>query len=111
MGKYELAKEIVGKYGQSHLLSNYEKMEEEVKEQLLEQILKINFEQVIELYQTIKNDVPHESANIEPTPYIDKELLSKEELDRYKQKGIEEVKKGNFAVVTMAGGQRNKIRA
>lgn len=97
------AKQILKKYNQEHLLNNYEKLTYENKEKILEQILGIDFEEINKLYQSTKNKEAKDKDVIEPTPYIDKNLLSHEELERYKQKGVEEIKKGQLAVITMAG--------
>jgi UDP-N-acetylglucosamine pyrophosphorylase len=108
--KYEQAKSILAKYGQEHLLTNYEGLTEQKKEELVEQILRINFEEIGELYELAKKNVATDNV-IEPTPYIEKAKLSNEELEKYRKIGEAELRKGNYAVVTMAGGQRNKIRA
>jgi len=109
MRQYERAEEILTKYSQEHLLSHYKKLEEKTKNILMEQILRIDFEQINNLYQETKKSGKETLDVIEPTPYIDKGLLTQEELDFYKKIGIEELKKGNYAVITMAGGQRNEI--
>ena len=44
--KYKQVKEILKKYNQEQLLVNYEQMNQQEKEQLLEQILRIDFEQI-----------------------------------------------------------------
>ena len=51
------------------------------------------------------------SLKIENIPYVDGQKLSKEERENYEKIGTQEIKNGHYAVVTMAGGQRNKIRA
>ena len=42
--------------------------------------------------------------------YIDKNNISDEERKHYKNLGIEEIKKGKLAAVTMAGGQGTRLR-
>lgn len=108
--KYEQAKSILAKYGQEHLLANYDRLDEQKKEELIEQILRINFTEIGNLYELAKKNVVTDNV-IEPAPYIEKAKLSNEELEKYKKIGEEELRKGNYAVVTMAGGQRNKVRA
>lgn len=108
VGEYEKAREILKKYSQEHLLSHYERIEEEKKEVLIEQILRIDFEQINNLYQLAKDSETKSEDIIEPTPYIDKEMLTQEELDLYEKTGIKEFEKGNYAVLTMAGGQRDE---
>ena len=58
------------------------------------------------LYGNMNNK--QEEGEIGQIPYINKEELSREELNYYNKIGIETIKNGEYAVVTMAGGQRNK---
>jgi len=48
--KYEKAKELVKKYNQEHLLKFYDEKSKEEKEELLDQILSIDFELMMKLY-------------------------------------------------------------
>ena len=48
-------KEILKKYGQEHLLSNYEKLSDEDKSRLLNDILTIDFGEISKLYEQTKN--------------------------------------------------------
>ena len=110
MWQYEKAKKILEEYGQAHLLSNYEKIEARKKDKLIEQILGIDFEQINSLYQSTQSNEAKKEDAIEPITYVDKSELTYEELKRYEQIGIEEIKKGKLGVLTMAGGQRYKVR-
>ena len=47
--KYDEARNILEKYNQKHLLSQYDKLDDCKKEYLLNQILNIDFEQINEL--------------------------------------------------------------
>ena len=95
--QYLKAKEILKKYNQEHLLGFYNNLAEDKKEKLINQILNINFEQIDKLYKNTKKT-------------IEKEKLSNEEKNHYKNLGIEEIKKGKLAAVTMAGGQGTRLR-
>ena len=108
--KYEQVKQILAKYNQEQLLTWYEKLIEQKKEELLDQILKIDFEQIKTLYEETQQQKDFKDCIIEPLSYIDKQKLSNEEQSRYKQKGIDIIKKGCYAVVTMAGGQGTRLR-
>ena len=55
--KIKNVKEILQKYGQEHLLSNFENLNEQKKEELLEQILQINFEQMIRIVEGLQSAV------------------------------------------------------
>lgn len=103
------AQELLKKYNQEHLLTFYDDLNEENKELLLDQILNIDFELIQELYINAKEGVHLNTNGIEPIPYVDKSKLSKEELDLYSEKGIEAIKSGKLAVITMAGGQGTRL--
>lgn len=106
--KFALAKEKVEKYGQEHLLKFYDKLNNKQKQDLLNDILNTDFEQIKKLYENIKDSENKKNDKIELLPYVDKQKLSKKELEYYEKIGGERIKNGEYAVVTMAGGQRNE---
>lgn len=106
--KYNLAQEKVKKYNQEQLLSNYDRLDDNLKEELLDSILDTDFDMVDELYKDVNNHVVGSNVQIDPIGFVDKEKLSIEEYNKYKELGEELIKNGEYAVVTMAGGQRNK---
>ncbi len=108
--KYSEAKKILEKYNQTHLLSQYEKLDDEKKEYLLNQIINIDFNQIDKLYEETKKEVKLGNDEISPIAYIEKEKLSDEEKEKYFNIGKEEIKQGKLAVVTMAGGQGTRLR-
>lgn len=107
--KYEKVKEILKKYNQEQLLNCYDKLIEQKKEELLDQILKVDFEQINKLYKETKQPKDFKDAKIEPLPYIDKQTIKQEEKNNYEKFGIEIIKQGKYAVVTMAGGQGTRL--
>ena len=109
MEKYEIAKSILEKYNQEHLLLQYENLKDEKKEYLLKQIVNIDFEQINKLYEDTKKEIEFKEQKIEPISYIEKEELSNEEKERYLKIGADEIKNGKLAVVTMAGGQGTRL--
>lgn len=104
--KYLLAKSRLKEYNQEQLLNSYNKLNEEQKEDLIENILDTNFEQMQKLYNNI-NTNKKMNNKIEPISYINKDKLSKEEKNYYENIGIKLIRNNKYAVVTMAGGQRN----
>ena len=102
-------KEILKKYGQEHLLSNYEKLSNEDKNRLLNDILTIDFGEISKLYEQTKHKIEFENCKIEPIEHVDKAKLSNEEIQKYSEIGIEQIKKGKLAAVTMAGGQGTRL--
>lgn len=107
--KYLAAEEKVKKYGQEHLLSQYNKLTEEKKAQLLNEILTLDFQQIEELYKRINTTVDFNNSKIEPINYTDKSSLSEQELKKYEEIGLKQIKEGKLAVVTMAGGQGTRL--
>ena len=106
---YLEVKEILKKYNQEHLILNYEKFNKEEKENLLNQILEINFELINKLYEQTKIKEEKENSKIEPVVYTDKDCLTKEQKEYYKEIGTNEIKSGKLAAVTMAGGQGTRL--
>lgn len=105
---YLNAENILKEYKQEHLLHFYNELDEKEKKSLLEDILKIDFKQMKTLYENINNDKKDENIEIEKMDYINKQTLSQEEKEYYDKIGRQSIKNGEYAVVTMAGGQRNK---
>lgn len=107
--KYEKAREITEHYGQTHLLKNYNKLEDEKKEKLIRQILNIDFEQIEKLYKNINKENKEIIQSVEPIPYIDKEKLNKSDKKEYDSIGKKAIQEGKLAAVTMAGGQGTRL--
>ena len=101
--------EILKKYNQGHIIKFLEKIDEEKKLELIKQIKSINFEQIIELYNNTKKEIEFKESKIEPLNYLDKAKLTKEQKNEFDQLGEETVKAGQYAVVTMAGGQGTRL--
>ena len=77
--KYEEVKQILAKYNQEQLLIWYDKLIEQKREDLLNQILKIDFEQIKTLYEETQHKKDFKDCKIEPLSYIDKQKMSNEE--------------------------------
>ena len=107
--KYSEAKKIVEKYGQQHLLNFYDKLTEDKKEKLLDQILSIDFEQVNKLYDNIQIHTEKKDNIIEPIEYLDKSKIDIKEKNHLDDIGKEIIKEGKLAAVTMAGGQGTRL--
>lgn len=107
--KYNKAKELLKKYNQEQLLFCYDKLIESQKEELLDQILSIDFEHMKQLYEETKETKNFKNFDIKPLSYIDKFKLPEEERKKYENLGTDIIKKGKYAVVTMAGGQGTRL--
>lgn len=108
--KLNQVKEILKKYEQEHLLLNFEKLSEEKKEELLKQILQIDFEQMKKLYESVGKTKEDSSVEIDPISYIEKATIEESKKQKYFEKGANTLKENKLAVVTMAGGQGTRLR-
>ena len=107
--KYLEAKRTLQEYNQEHLLNFYENLTEEKKEELLREILSIDFKQLENLYKGINSTKITSGQKIEPIEYVDEAKLTEEQKQNYVQKGKEVLKSGKYAVITMAGGQGTRL--
>ena len=107
--KEKKAREILGKYGQEHLLLKYNEMTKEKQEKLLEQIFSINFEEILHLYEQTKKEIEFGNDKIEPISYVDKAKLNESEKEHYTQIGEKIIKEGKLGFITMAGGQGTRL--
>lgn len=105
MNKYEKAIELLEKYNQPSLKIELEKNK---NEELVEQILLVDFEQVELIKNEIKKEKEFSNDVIENIHYTDPNTISKDTLKEYEKIGENIICNGQYAVVTMAGGQRNK---
>lgn len=103
------AKEILEKYGQTHVLKAYERLSEERKKDLENQVLSIDFEKIAQLYEKTKVKPTTGNDVIEPMPYTDASKLIEEEKEKYLEKGDEIIALGKYAVVMVAGGQGTRL--
>ena len=94
--------------GQEHVLDFWEELDPKEKKALVMQIQKIDFEQVNKRYENSKIDDYFDESSISPIPYVNASNLSNIEKSHYIKIGEDLVKKGKVAVISMAGGQRNK---
>lgn len=110
MDKMQDTIELLRTYGQEHIIQLMEQLEGKEKEELIEQINKIDFHQIMELYDTTKKELEIKKNKIENINYLDKAKLSKEKKEEFDTLGEMEIRKGEYAVVTMAGGQGTRLR-
>lgn len=71
--------DVLKEYNQEHIINLLNKLEEPKKQELLEQINKIDFHQIMELYDNTKKEIEIKENIIESIPYYDKEKLTKEQ--------------------------------
>ena len=76
----EEIKSVLKKYGQEHILNHYDKLDENHKKQLINQIKNIVFSLVESLYKNANKEEKNEKDEITPIDYLDKYKLN----DKYK---------------------------
>lgn len=107
--KLEKAKQILYKYNQEHLIYFYNELSCEQQDILLNQILNIDFEQIINLYNNSMNNETLDINTVSPLNHFEKDKFSEDEILYYTKIGEDFIKSGKFAVVTMAGGQGTRL--
>lgn len=101
---------ILKKYGQEHILSHYERLDDTHKKELAKQIESIDFELINNLYAHTKKKEKNGDDEITPIEYLDKYKLY-DDYKYYEIIGKKAIKEGKLAAVTMAGGQGTRLRA
>ncbi len=109
MDKLQNTIEILREYNQEHVIDLLEKLDEDKRRELIKQIDNIDFHQITELYNNTKKQIEFKESKIEPLEYLDKEKISQEQKNQFDKLGEEIVKEGQYAVVTMAGGQGTRL--
>lgn len=106
MNRLEKAKELLEKYGQSHLLKYYDELSEEGQDKLLSQIETVDYD-VLRLIDHKEEEV--KKGKIEPlldTVTLD---MIKENHDEYYKIGLEAIKDRKVGAVLLAGGQGTRL--
>ena len=109
MDKSEEITQLLKSYNQEHIIKLLENLEGKQKEDLMEQLNKIDFHQIMELYDNTKNDIQIKENKIEAIEYLDKEKLTKNEIEKLNELGEKVIVSGKYAVITMAGGQGTRL--
>ena len=109
MDKVQDIIDLLKMYNQEHIIKLIEKLDKDKKQALIEQLSKIDFHQLSELYDNTKKEIEIKENKIEPLPYLDKKKLSENQKEEFQRLGEEVLEKGEYAVVTMAGGQGTRL--
>ena len=109
MDKKKEAIDILNENGQKHIIKLLNKLDEQQQEELINQINKIDFHQIMELYNNTKKEIEFKESKIEPLKYLDKAKLSENQRKKFDKLGTEVIRNGQYAVVTMAGGQGTRL--
>ena len=109
MDKLQDTVNILKEYKQDHIIRLLEKLNKEQQEELIKQIATIDFHQIMELYNNTKKTIEFKESKIEPLKYLDKAKLKEEQRNKFDELGEKAVRNGEYAVVTMAGGQGTRL--
>lgn len=107
--KLNQVKNILQKYHQEHLIQFYDELTFEQQDFLIHQILSIDFDEILNLYDMSKFKVLDTTEEIEPLPYISKTSLSENEIDFFSKIGERAIASGKVGVITLAGGQGSRL--
>ncbi len=98
------------KYGQEHVLKFYGELDEGKKEMLDEQLENIDLDLLGRLFASIGSGHADGCTDkIEPMPCAVKEKFSAERRNTYYGIGMDVMRRGAYAAVTMAGGQGTRL--
>ena len=103
------AKSVLKKYNQEHLIQFYDELEEEQKENLLDEILNTDFKSLIKLYNDSYKDDSISPDRITPINYARKKDITDEKTEFYMSLGADIIRNGELAVLTLAGGQGTRL--
>ena len=109
MQNLEIAQNILKQYNQEEILSVLNSLNGVEKEELIEQILKIDFEEITKLYESVNTQEQSQKCDIKPIECIDKEKISKVEKEELEKIGLDIIKQNKYAIITMAGGQGTRL--
>lgn len=98
------AEELLEKYGQQHIMKYYEELDDMGKEALLSQIENIDFS-VLSAHGAPE---PDKDGVIEPLEALKLQDIAKEK-DRYKEIGLDAIRKCKIGAVLLAGGQGTRL--
>ncbi len=107
--EFDEFKKIVTSYGQEHLIKLYERLDDKKRRDLLDQVSKINFDEMKNLYELTKVKKDFKEFKIEPIKACDASKLTDAEKEEYIKLGEEAIKNGKLAVVMLAGGQGTRL--
>ena len=109
MDKVQDTIDLLKMYNQEHIVNLLNKLEEPAKDELINQIKNIDFQQIKELYDNTKKEIEFKEKKIEPLKYYDKQKMTPMEKEEIESIGEKIIKNGEYAVVTMAGGQGTRL--
>lgn len=107
--KLKKVRAILKKYHQEHLLAFYTDLNENEKTILLDQILKIDFDFILNLYHHALDTDKSVANIISPLPYYIKNQMPKRKYQILTRIGENVISNHHFAAITLAGGQGTRL--
>ena len=106
---YEEFTKKVESNGQEHLIKLYERLDEDGRKKLLNQISNLDFNMVKNLFELTKEKREFNDVKIEPIEAQEAESIPENEKEELIKLGEDAIKNGKVAVVMMAGGQGTRL--
>lgn len=107
---YQKAIEILNKYKQSHIIKFMNRTDEESRKKIIEQVLRIDFEELKELQKKTDEALYVDLEELQPITALNPDRIENAVIEEYKKIGEEIIKSNKYAVATMAGGQGTRLR-
>ena len=109
MDKIQEIDKLLKQYNQIHISNLMHKLKENKKQELIDQISRIDFDQITRLYENTKKEIEIKESKIESISYLDKSKLTEQQKKELDELGKKVIENGQYAVVTMAGGQGTRL--
>ena len=109
MDKMQDVIELLTQYNQLHIIKWLNNLDESKKKELIDQINNIDLHQISELYDNAKKVIGLKENKIEPIEYLDKQKMDVKTKLKLSALGEKIIRNGEYAVVTMAGGQGTRL--
>ena len=109
MDKMQDVIELLTQYNQLHIIKWLNNLDESKKKELIDQINNIDLHQISELYDNAKKEIELKENKIEPIKYLDKQKMDEKTKLKLSELGEKIIRNGEYAVVTMAGGQGTRL--
>ena len=109
MDKLQDAIQLLIQYNQLHIINLLNRLDDDEKKELTDQIYSIDLHQITELYDSAKKEIKFKDNKIEPIEYLDKEKMDENTKEKLSELGEYVIRNGQYAVVTMAGGQGSRL--
>lgn len=105
----EKAQSILEKYNQKKVLNLFNSLDYQNKKTLAKSILEIDFDYILNIYKKTMEKQIIDNSEIEPKKALIKANMTEEEKETLYNLGKNVIQSGQYAVVTMAGGQGTRL--